>query len=100
MSNFGNDNKPHLYTKIIYLLFIGKNYFYMNVQEKFMEYIKKLNGKGEIEIERQINIFKYRLLKIEFKKGIKNEIISYILNFKIELYISLFPFMIYFSKIR
>ncbi len=60
-------------------------------------------GKCEIEIERQISIFEYFMLKIYFSNSSINFIfISYLLNLIFGLNIGINPlsFSIYFSKIR
>ncbi|MEM1513881.1 MAG: hypothetical protein QXW78_03375 [Candidatus Thermoplasmatota archaeon] len=60
-------------------------------------------GRCEIEIERQVSIFEYFMLKIYFSNSSINFILaSYLLNFIFGLNISINPlsFSFYFSKIR
>ncbi|MBC7081660.1 MAG: hypothetical protein H5T44_05405 [Thermoplasmatales archaeon] len=87
------DNLPSFYWKKL-ILYEAPGKIYENGKEI---------GKCEIEIERQVSIFEYFLLKLYFSNSSLNFIfISYLLNliFGINISINPFSFSIYLSKIR
>lgn len=96
------DNLSSFYWKKLFLYECpGKIYGWLNNSKKI-----NLNGSGEIEIERQISIFGYNLLKIFFHFpypfGIELYFLSYLIKISIEMGLFLLPFYINFSfsKIR
>jgi len=92
---------PHIYEddlsspywkKLILYESPGRIYGYINGERNIY-----LSGKGEIEIERQNNIFDYAVMTISLNTGINVLFLSYLLGFGFSMELSLFPFYFHFS---
>ena len=98
------DNVPHIYKDDLNSAYWKKLILYECPGKVYGIYENKINltGNCEIEIERQISIFEYNMLKFNFYDGVEIIFVSYFLNLMIKLQAIFHPFSINFSisKIR